>query len=210
MKLHTARFAGVFLALFISDITPVVAAEDAVIQRRPHARVLATLVQPTEDGADNGAGVLFEYAKPSEENPNGDFLVEAGWIGWDQSESVDGFSVSADANLVPLLLGYRHRFPFGRESRARLELGAALGAVYSRIEAEATDGFTILVLRSSRWNFAWGGEAAVGYQISDNFEALIGYKYISTDAGSVRVDGERYDLGSLDCHVFTAGFGWSW
>lgn len=164
-------------------------------------------VQPTEDGADSGAGVLLEYAMPSEEYPNGDFLLEAGYVSWEQNEVVLGYDVEGEMDLIPVLLAYRHRLPFGRESATRLEVGACVGTVYSRASVQVDD---VPVYSANRWNFAWGLEAALAYRFSAGMEALVGYKYISADAGTVEFDdGSRYKI-TVDCHVLTAGIGWSW
>lgn len=203
----------ILFTFFASLAAVATAADDAAPTRRAYARILATLVEPTEELADSGAGVLLELGSEpltsDRDDPMDAFdgVFTCGWIGWSQSESFEGVNLDADADLFPLLIGLRYRIALGR---AHLAIGPCAGATYSRIAARAE--FEDLQIRasSSRWNFSWGGEAALVVPIAKRWHLSAGYKYISTDAGSVTYEGVEYSLGDVDTHVYYAGFGWAW
>ncbi|MGH8017680.1 MAG: outer membrane protein [Opitutaceae bacterium] len=185
------------------------AAQTSEDDARPYARVLATVVQPTEDEADAGCGALLELGASAGQDAGWEAAFTTGWVGWEQTETFGGDVVEADADLYPLLLGIRYRIPLGRESPVHLAVGPAAGWTYSSISGSATIDDILYTASASRWNFTWGGEAALVFTLS-SIDLVAGYKFLSTDAGEVTLDGVEYDLGSVDTHVFYAGLGWRW
>jgi opacity protein-like surface antigen len=111
--------------------------------------------------------------------------------------------------ITALFNGY---LDLGSWYRVTPYLGAGVGASRMRVtsyESTAAPPFTP-GLSSSQWNFTWAGMAGVGYVVSPNLIADLGYRYINF--GNVKSGADAFGamtFKNIAAHEVRVGLRWS-
>lgn len=175
-------------------------------------RPIIGIADPSTDGyssATTGGLCAGYYWHGENASVTKEASLELGYTRWTYRGDLEGYSVRAKEEYLPVLLNLRAHFPMGQNlDRVRFYFGPSLGLAQARGSAKVKVGSTTYSGSATDWAFCYGGTAGFVFQLSDKVDLDLGFRLLRLEGSDFDVGGSHFEGEASTTKIWYAGLGY--